>query len=37
MRPEEAFSDGIQSLKPKRFASLMQELKPFAEAAGRKL
>ncbi len=37
MRPEEAFSDGIQSLKPKRFTSLMQELRPFAEAAGRKL
>ncbi|MDH7498855.1 MAG: 3-deoxy-7-phosphoheptulonate synthase [candidate division NC10 bacterium] len=37
MRPEEAFSDGIQSLKPKRFASLMQELAPFASAAGRKL
>lgn len=37
MRPEEAFSDGIQSLKPQRFISLMQELKPFVEAAGRKL
>jgi 3-deoxy-7-phosphoheptulonate synthase len=37
MRPEEAFSDGIQSLKPKRFISLLRELKPFAEAAGRKL
>jgi 3-deoxy-7-phosphoheptulonate synthase len=37
MRPEEAFSDGIQSLKPKRFSTLMQELRPFAEAAGRKL
>jgi len=37
MRPEEAFSDGIQSLKPKRFAALMQELMPFAAAAGRKL
>ncbi len=37
MRPEEAFSDGIQSLKPKRFLSLMEELKPFAEAAGRKM
>jgi 3-deoxy-7-phosphoheptulonate synthase len=37
MQPEEAFSDGIQSLKPKRFSTLMQELRPFAEAAGRKL
>ena len=37
MRPEEAFSDGIQSLKPKRFSTLMQELRPFAEAVGRKL
>jgi len=37
MRPEEAFSDGIQSLKPNRFISLMRELEPFAEAAGRKL
>lgn len=37
MRPEEAFSDGIQSLKPGRFVSLMEELRPFAEAAGRKM
>jgi 3-deoxy-7-phosphoheptulonate synthase len=37
MRPEEAFSDGIQSLKPSRFISLLQELRPFAQAAGRKL
>jgi 3-deoxy-7-phosphoheptulonate synthase len=37
MRPEEAFSDGIQSLKPKRFLSLMEELRPFVEAAGRKM
>lgn len=37
MHPEDAYSDGIQSLKPERFASLMQELKPFAQAAGRSL
>jgi 3-deoxy-7-phosphoheptulonate synthase len=37
MKPEEAFSDGVQSLKPKRFLSLMQELKPLAAAVGRKV
>lgn len=35
IKPEEAFSDGPQSLKPAKFAALMRELKPFAEAAGR--
>ncbi len=35
--PEEAFSDGAQSLKPKRFKQLMDELKPFLAAAGRTL
>ena len=35
--PEEALSDGAQSLKPKRFASLMQSLKPIAKAVGRTL
>jgi 3-deoxy-7-phosphoheptulonate synthase len=36
-RPEEAFSDGGQSLKPDRFAKLMRELQPVAEAVGRTL
>jgi len=35
--PEEALSDGAQSLKPARFASLMQGLRPVAEAVGRTL
>jgi 3-deoxy-7-phosphoheptulonate synthase len=34
--PEEAYSDGPQSLKPAKFAKLMEELKPFIQAAGRK-
>ncbi len=33
--PEEALSDGEQSLKPDMFDKLMEELKPFALAAGR--
>ncbi len=33
--PANAMSDGPQSLKPKRFAQLMEDLRPFAEAAGR--
>jgi 3-deoxy-7-phosphoheptulonate synthase len=37
MRPEIAVSDGIQSLKPEVFRQLMQELAPFAQAAGRSL
>lgn len=37
MRPEMAFSDGVQSLKPETFRRLMQELTPFAQAAGRRL
>ncbi len=37
MRPEIAVSDGIQSLKPDVFRQLMQELAPFAQAAGRQL
>ena len=37
MRPEIAFSDGIQSLKPAAFRQLMQEVAPFAQAAGRRL
>lgn len=36
-RPEEALSDGAQSLKPARFAKLMQGLRPVAEAVGRTL
>jgi 3-deoxy-7-phosphoheptulonate synthase len=35
--PEDAVSDGAQSLKPEKFAELMQELKPLAEAIGREL
>ena len=37
MRPEVAFSDGIQSLKPALFRQLMQEIAPFAQAAGRRM
>ena len=36
-RPEEALSDGPQSLKPKVFAELMRSLRPVAEAVGRTL
>jgi 3-deoxy-7-phosphoheptulonate synthase len=35
--PEEAASDGAQSLKPERFKALIQSLKPVAEAVGRTL
>jgi 3-deoxy-7-phosphoheptulonate synthase len=35
--PEEALSDGGQSLKPARFTALMQGLRPVAEAVGRTL
>jgi 3-deoxy-7-phosphoheptulonate synthase len=35
--PEEAFSDGDQSLTPDGFAELMRRLRPFADAAGRTL
>lgn len=34
-KPEEAFSDGPQSLKPNKFAKLMEELQPVALAVGR--
>ncbi len=34
-RPDEAFSDGAQSLKPKRFQALMEELRALAQAIGR--
>jgi 3-deoxy-7-phosphoheptulonate synthase len=36
-RPEEALSDGPQSLKPSKFAQLMRELLPVANAVGRAL
>ncbi len=35
--PEEALSDGSQSLKPERFASMVQQVKAIAEAIGRSL
>lgn len=35
--PEVAVSDGAQSLKPEKFAQMMRELKPLAEALGREL
>jgi len=35
--PEEALSDGAQSLKPARFAALMRSLRPIAEAVERTL
>ncbi len=36
-RPEEALSDGPQSLKPERFSRLMEELRPLARVLGREL
>ncbi|MCH7908783.1 MAG: 3-deoxy-7-phosphoheptulonate synthase [Candidatus Hydrogenedentes bacterium] len=36
-KPEEAFSDGAQSLKPKRFETLMRDLKPLVEIEGKKV
>jgi 3-deoxy-7-phosphoheptulonate synthase len=36
-RPEEAVSDGLQSLKPAKFRELMREILPFVRAAGRTL
>jgi 3-deoxy-7-phosphoheptulonate synthase len=36
-KPEEAYSDGDQSLLPPQFDGLMQSLKGIAEAVGRKL
>ena len=36
-KPEEALSDGPQSLKPAKFTQLMRELRPVAEAVGRSL
>ncbi|RXJ74880.1 3-deoxy-7-phosphoheptulonate synthase [Veronia nyctiphanis] len=37
LNPSEALSDGHQALTGEMFAQLMQELKPFVEAAGRTL
>ncbi len=36
LKPEEALSDGAQSLKPDNFEQLMNDLKKIAEAIGRK-
>jgi 3-deoxy-7-phosphoheptulonate synthase len=36
-RPEEAFSDGAQSLKPSTFSALMNELRPLSRAIGKEL
>jgi len=35
VRPEEAMSDGSQSLKPERFAELVRQVKAVAQAGGR--
>ena len=35
--PEEALSDGRQSLYPGQFATMMEELVPFVRAAGKSL
>ena len=37
IKPEESYSDGAQSLKPTKFDKMMEELRPFVEAAGRTL
>jgi len=37
INPKVALSDGQQSLYPEQFAQLMKELRPFVEAAGRKM
>ncbi len=37
INPEEALSDGEQSLKPDAFSKLMAELKPIAQAIGREI
>jgi 3-deoxy-7-phosphoheptulonate synthase len=36
-KPEEALSDGPQSLKPDKFRQLMEELRPLAHVLGRAL
>ena len=35
--PSHAWSDGAQSLTPERFAKLMEELRPVAQAVGREI
>ncbi|MBC7261322.1 MAG: 3-deoxy-7-phosphoheptulonate synthase, partial [Chloroflexi bacterium] len=35
--PEQALSDGAQSLKPENFARLLRELRAVAQAVGREL
>jgi len=35
--PEDAYSDGAQSLLPKKFALMMKELRPVAKAVGREI
>ena len=37
LKPEEALSDGAQSLKPDTFQTLMKDLKKVAEAIGRRM
>jgi 3-deoxy-7-phosphoheptulonate synthase len=37
LQPEKAASDGAQSLKPERFATLVREMKAIAEAVGREI
>jgi 3-deoxy-7-phosphoheptulonate synthase len=37
IHPEEAFSDGLQSLKPEKFRELVREVRPYVKAAGKKL
>jgi 3-deoxy-7-phosphoheptulonate synthase len=36
-KPEEALSDGPQSLKPDKFVDLMKSLRPVAAAIGRSI
>jgi 3-deoxy-7-phosphoheptulonate synthase len=36
-KPEEAFSDGPQSLKPAKFAALMNDMRKVAKAVGRSI
>ena len=36
-KPEEAFSDGSQSLKPNVFEQLMKEIEPFVRLMGKTL
>jgi len=36
-KPEEAFSDGAQSLLPENFCTMMKDLKKIAQAVGRKI